>query len=83
MDILFEALFELILEGSFSASKSKKAPLIIRYLFIFDFIFYIGIIGLSKNILAGIVLIIFGILFLTLSIIKFRKTYIEKRKSSE
>ena len=78
MDLLFEALFDLILEGSFEASKSKKVPKPIRILLIFGFLFYLGIIGLSKNLLAGILLIAFGLLFLILSIIKFRKTYLNK-----
>ncbi len=88
MDLLFEAIFDLILEGSFEASKSSKVPKPIRillillivlvYLVIIGFLFYIGIIGLSKNLLAGIVLIAFGLLFLILSIIKFRKAYLKK-----
>lgn len=88
MDLLFEAIFELILEGSFEASKSSKVPKPIRiilillialvYLLIIGFLFYIGIIGLSKNLLAGIVLIAFGLSFLILSIIKFRKAYRNK-----
>ena len=88
MDLLFEAIFELILEGSFEASKSSRVPKPIRillillislvYLVIIGFLLYFGIIGLSKNLLAGIVLIAFGLLFLILTIVKFRKTYLHK-----
>ncbi len=88
MDLLFEAIFELILEGSFEASKSNKVPKPIRiflillialiYLLIIGFLFYIGIIGLSKNLFAGILLIAFVLLFLILGIIKFRKAYLNK-----
>lgn len=88
MGLLFEAIFELILEGSFEASKSSKVPKPIRillillislvYLVIIGFLLYFGIIGLSKNLLAGIVLIAFGLLFLILTIVKFRKTYLNK-----
>ena len=90
MELLFEAIFELILEGSFEASKSSKVPKSIRillillillvYLLIIGFLFYIGIIGLSNNLLAGIVLILFGCLFLVLGFIKFRKVYLNKMK---
>ena len=88
MDLLFEAIFELILEGSFEASRSSKVPKPIRYflivlialvyLLIIGFLFYMGIIGLNKNLFAGIVLIVFGLLFLILTITKFRKTYLNK-----
>lgn len=91
MDLLFEAIFELILEGSFEASKSSKVPKPIRYflivlialvyLLIIGFLFYMGITGLSKNLIAGIVLIAFGLLFLILTIIKFRKTYLKKKNN--
>ena len=90
MDLLFEAIFELILEGSFEASRSSKVPKPIRYflivlialvyLLIIGFLFYMGITGLNKNLFAGIILIVFGLLFLILSIIKFRKTYLNRIK---
>ncbi len=94
MDLLFEAIieliFELFLEGSFEASKSSKVPKPIRYILIIlisllyisiiAFILFFGITGLSKNLLAGTVLIAFGLLFLILSIIKFRKAYLNKIK---
>jgi hypothetical protein len=90
MEILFEALFELILEGSFDASKSSKIPKPIRYILvlllsliyiaIIGFILYFGITGLKINLGAGIVLIAFGLILLALSIIKFKKTYLNKVK---
>ncbi len=93
MDLFFETLFDLILEGSFEASKSKKVPKPIRYILIFlisliyiviiGFLFYFGIVGLSKNLLAGIILILFGLLFLILSIIKFKKTYTYIKKKNK
>lgn len=91
MDILFEAIFELILEGIFEASTNNKVTKPIRYiltiliallyLLIIEIIFYFGITGLNKNLIAGIVLIAFGTLFLILTIIKFRKTYLNKMKN--
>ena len=46
MDFLFEAIIELILEGSFEASKSSKVPKLIRYFLIFLItLFYLSIIG--------------------------------------
>ena len=93
MDFLFEAIFELILEGSFRASKSSKIPKPIRYflvlllsliyVFIIGFILFIGIVGLSKNILAGIVLIAFGLLLVSLCVIEFRKAYLNYNKKGD
>lgn len=88
MELIFEILIELILEGTFKASKSKKIPKYIRYpLIIIIVAFFIAVIGLilftgalilKENLTAGILIILIGLFMLIMSIIKFRKTYLIK-----
>jgi len=90
MDLLFEFLGELIFEGSMELSKNKKVSKWIRYpliviillLFLFvDLLFvFVSIVILKENILGGILFSIFTIIFIIMSIIKFKKMYFEKKK---
>ena len=85
MDLLFEVILDLILEGSIEASKSNKIPKFIRYLLIFfislffitviGLILFIGISILKNNVIGGVVIIVFSLFMLIMSIIKFRNTY--------
>ena len=93
MDILFEFIIDLLISSSIEGSKSSKIPKPIRYflvlllsliyVFIIGFILFIGIVGLSKNILAGIVLIAFGLLLVSLCVIEFRKAYLNYNKKGD
>lgn len=87
MDLLFELIAEIILEGSMEIASNRKISKWIRYpilgllvLFFAVLIFGIillGIILLDDNILAGIFMIALGIFFLVASIIKSKKTYFD------
>lgn len=88
MEYIFEFILELFLEGSIEASQSNKVPKWIRYLLIavislifivvIGIILFTGILVLNENIIAGIILIIIGLVMLISSIIKFKKIYLTK-----
>lgn len=90
MEFLFELIFELIFEGSLEASKNKKLPKVVRYLFIaliiLFFCFAIGLILLTgvlllkENIVAAIFMLLLGLFFLIMSIIKFKKVYLKNNE---
>lgn len=90
MEFIFELLLELILDGTLAMSQSKKVPKIIRYplicIIIFLFlgvsfvIFYTGILAYQKiNKVVGIFLMVISIIFIITGIIKFKKTYLQKK----
>lgn len=90
MEIIFEILIELILEGTVEASKNKKIPKVVRYPLIFIIVLlFIGVIGLvlftgilayqKINRICGILLIITATVLVISSIIKFRQIYLTKR----
>ena len=82
MDFIIELLVELILEGSFELSQTKKTPnwlripLIILILLILvgsiALIFLTAILSIKEYTLLSIILFIVGIVFTTVSIYKFR-----------
>ncbi len=90
MDYVFEFLIELLFDVSLEASQNQKVPKPIRYfliaciilffLLVISLIIIAGISCLSISKIAGVGLILVGILLLILSIIKFRKIYLIKRK---
>lgn len=90
MELIFEFILELILDGSIEVSKSKKIPKYIRYpLIVLISLFFIAIIGLviftgililKESLIGGIFFILIGIFMFIMSIIKFRKTYLNKQK---
>lgn len=87
MDFIIELVFDLLLEGSMEVSSNKKISKWIRYpilalliLFFATVIFGIIVVGvliLPKSILGGIFMILIGLIMLIMSIIKFRKKYLE------
>lgn len=89
MELLFEIILDLILEGSIEASLSKKVPKIIRYLLIVLIclffiivilgLFIVGISFLDKNIYASLFMICISVVMLITAIYKFKKVYIKKR----
>ena len=92
MDILFEALIDLILEGAIEGSKSNKIPKPIRIILIlFLSLFYLTIIGVvllvgilmlkEKNYLGGIIVSLLAFLLLVACIARFRKAYLEKKNN--
>lgn len=93
MDILFEFLIELLLEGCFEASKCRKIPKWLRYIFIaiivffflgiIGLIFFLGIILLNKHLPVGIIIILLAIFMLIAGIIKFKQTYIETKRNQK
>lgn len=91
MEILIELLFELLFEGTFEISKNKKISKLIRYplialivlffaLIIFGMLF-IGLTVANNNILLGLFIIIISLVLLVLSIMKFKKIYMEKKEN--
>ena len=90
MDVLMEFLGELILEGSVELSKSKKVPKWIRYpliviilllFLIVDLLFiFVSLLLMKENLFGGILFSIFTIIFIVMSIVKFKKMYFKKKK---
>lgn len=86
---LVEFIIDLILDASVEASRSKKVPRVIRYLLIslislffiavIGLIFFMGISILKDNILGGIIVILFGAFLLVMGVVKFRKTYFQRK----
>ena len=93
MDILFEFIIDLLISSSIEGSKSSKIPKPIRYLLLgFVILFFTAVIGLiifmgvcilKDNLIGGLIIIAFGILMLILSILKFKKIYLEKNNDKE
>ena len=90
MDFLFELLFDLIADGTFELSKSKKVPKYIRYpLIVIIVLFFIaaigvtllaGLLSLKENLLLGIIFIALALFLLIMGVVKFRKVYIIRKK---
>ncbi len=88
MEWLFEFILEPVFEGSIEASKSSKIPKYVRYpliviislffLAVIGLLFLAGIFSLKDSMIAGVFFIIIGLLIAILSVIKFRKTYLDK-----
>lgn len=88
MEYIFGFILELVLEGSIEVSKKKNIPKYIRYPLIFVIVlFFIAVIGLillvgvlsmKENMLLGIFFILVGLFLLIMSILKFKKIYLEK-----
>lgn len=89
MELIFELLLELALEGGIEASKSSKVPKPVRYLIIAVItLFFTAVIGLialvgallmKDNLLLGIFFILLAALMFVLCVIKFKKLYLKKR----
>ena len=81
MEVLIEALFELVIEGTIGLSKSKKVPMPIRILcgvlivtVFAAVVFVIGFVGISilkENLWGGIAILIFDALLAALFIYRF------------
>ena len=90
MDFLFELLFDLIADGTFELSRSKKVPKYIRYpLIVIIVLFFIaaigvtllaGLLSLKENLLLGIIFIALALFLLIMGVVKFRKVYIIRKK---
>lgn len=88
MDVIFEILLDLIIEGCFEASSNRKVPNIIRYplialivLFFASVIFGLFIIGISlwnKNIYGSLFIILTSIIMLIAIIYRLKEVYIER-----
>lgn len=90
LSFLGELIFELIFEGIVEASASSRLPKILRYILkTVICIFYISInalfvyIGISllkdKNILGGIATLLLASAFIVMTIMAYRKVYIERK----
>ncbi len=89
MDIILEAVFELLFEGIVAISSNKKISKWIRYpLITIIAAFYLVLIGLflklginiyNKNKLGSIVLILISILLIIICVVGFKKVYLNKR----
>lgn len=82
-------VFDIILDLLFETSKGKKVPKPVRYLLIllilllfiviFGLIILTGIDMLENSLIGGIIVLLLGIVFLTIIMIEFRKSYIIKK----
>lgn len=85
MELLFEFLLELLIEGGIKAGKNNQISKYIRYpLLAILVIIFSGIIGIlfftgfsliRKNIMTGIVLLLFGLFMFTACIVYIIKNY--------
>lgn len=85
MDYLCGLIIDLILEEGINVTNGKKIPKPIRYILlgfilllyiaIIGFITLIGILELKDNLVEGIFILLFGLCFLLLCIIRFRAVY--------
>ena len=87
MEILFEFLFDLVVEGSFELSKSRRVPLPIRivlgtlaalfFLAVVALIGFVGVAMFSENVLGGIFFLgidsLLAFLIIRRGIIEFRR----------
>ncbi len=91
MEILFETLLELVLEGSFEASRSRIVPkplrILLAALVVALVLAAVGLIALAGvlmlrdgHVLAGAFLLALAALLLALSIWKFIRAYYKKTK---
>ncbi|MCR4796009.1 MAG: hypothetical protein K5898_12740 [Ruminococcus sp.] len=92
MEILFEFIFEMILEligiSACKASKSSRVPrplrfilaavIILFYIAVIALVFIGGALLLKRNVIGGLFIIGIGLLMLILSIRKFRSTYLQR-----
>lgn len=93
MDYLIEILIELILEGSFELSKTKKTPNWLRYpLIIIVMLIFIGTsaillitgyLGLKDVPILGVLILILAITFIIVCIKKFKHIYIKRNPNSQ
>jgi len=93
MDFLFELLFDLLAEGTFELSKCKKVPKCIRYLLIgiivlfcaavIGIVLLVGVAFLQQSILLGVLFIALALFMLILGIVKFKKTYLTRKRKDE
>lgn len=88
MDFILDLLIGLILEDGIDASQNNKLPkgiryfilvaVILLYALIIGLVVWFGIGTLKENVVVGVGIIIFAVIFAILSIIKFVNAY--KRK---
>jgi len=93
MDIIFELLLELVLEGTIELSKSVRVPRFIRYpliallallsIGVIGIIFAVGVWILGENILLGLLLIALALLMAVMGIRKLRKAYLTRKWDGE
>ena len=89
MDIIFELLLELVLEGTIELSKSVRVPRFIRYplivllvllsLGVIGIIFAVGVWILGENVFFGLLLIALALLMAVMGVRKLRKAYLTRK----
>lgn len=89
MELLMEILFELIFEGGYELSKSKKVPKWIRYpliglillgfIAIFLLIILVGILIWDENMWVGLLMFVISVFFLYSGVKEFKKVYFQKK----
>ena len=93
MDFIIELLVELLLDGSFELSKTKKTPKWLRYpLIIIVMLIFIGsaaiilitgYLGLKDIPILGIIILLLGFTYIIVCIKKFKHIYIKRDPNSE
>lgn len=81
MEILFEFILELIVEGALETGQNKKVPKPVKYILltiilsVISLLIFLGITIIKKSVLGGIFVILTGILLMVGIIIKFCRFY--------
>lgn len=93
MDFIIELLVELLLDGSFELSKTKKTPSWLRYpLIIIVMLIFLGsaaiilitgYLGLKDIPILGIIILLLGFTYIIVCIKKFKHIYIKRDPNSE
>ena len=89
MEFLFELIVDLLLEGVFEASKSKRLPRPIRYFLIaLVVLVYLALIGIfvalgitlwSESMVGAILIFLLGAVVAAMCVLAFRKAYLKRK----
>lgn len=90
MDLIFEIILDLIIEVSVQKIINKKMPKLVRcillsllltfFLSLTLLIIWIGTSIIKDNLIGGIIIISFGLIIIILSILRFRRIYMSRKK---
>lgn len=93
MDLMIEILVELILDGTFELSQSKKTPnwlkipliiiVLTIYLGVSLVILLTGYLSFKEVPLVGLILIALGLIFIICGIVKFKNIYFKRNPNSD
>ena len=89
MEILFEILFDLALEGSVEVSSNKRvskwihypliAVIVLFYAAVVGLLLWVGVSMLDESVLGGVLMLGIAVFVLIMSVLAFRKVYLSKK----